>query len=174
MPKIGDIVKGIEVGYKNERNRFMWLACPDCGKERWIGLRNGKPIYVKCNDCANKGKIMKGRNNPNWQGGRKKDNKGYVLIWIKSTNLYYSMCNSRNYILEHRLVMAKQLGRCLEFWEIVHHINGVKDDNRIENLGLFSSNDSHLCFTRLENKIKKLKEEKHKLRKELYLCKKRQ
>ena len=76
-------------------------------------------------------------NNSHWQGGRTVSKEGYVWIWVEPTSSFFSM-SYRNYIEEHRLVMAQHLSRCLESCEIVHHINGIRDDNRIENLEIMT------------------------------------
>lgn len=83
---------------------------------------------MKCPDISER---QTGENNPCWKGGRIKQD-GYVLIKMRN----HPNCNSQGYIKEHRLVMEKHLGRYLTKNEIVHHINGIKDDNRIENLVL--------------------------------------
>ena len=55
---------------------------------------------------------------------------------------YYPM-TYKGSIAEHRLVMAKHLGRCLVKGEIVHHINGKKNDNILENLVLVKGGGTH-------------------------------
>ena len=79
-----------------------------------------------------KSKARSGPGGANWKGGRKKSRKGYVMILKKG----HPMADVAGYIFEHRYVMSEHLGRLLTDDEVVHHKNGIKDDNRIENLEL--------------------------------------
>jgi len=89
-----------------------------------------------------------------WRGGKTKIH-GYVKIKLTPNDFFFPMAGIDRYVLEHRLVMAKHLGRCLHRWEIVHHKNGIRDNNGIENLQLVSD-DKHKQITILENRIKHL------------------
>lgn len=90
-----------------------------------------------------------------WKGGRIR-HQGYIKVKLQPDSFFYPMVDHQGYVLEHRLVMAQHLGRCLHLWEIVHHKKGVaKDDNRIEGLQLVTD-DRHNQITILENRIKDL------------------
>ena len=68
------------------------------------------------------------------------------------------MARNSNYVLEHRLVVAKALNRCLLPWETVHHKEGyAKDDNRYpETLELLPNPHKHDALTKMTNYIRKL------------------
>lgn len=156
---LGEIKRAKELGRKGD-NAFVWHACIDCGKERWVQIRRGTPKYSRCPPCAILHKKSHcGKNNPSWKGGKVRTAQGYIWIKLDHNDFFYPMAQKSGYVLEHRLVMAKYLNRCLLSWETVHHKNLVRDDNRIENLELFPSSYKHLAFTRMERYIKKLQKE---------------
>lgn len=70
----------------------------------------------------------------NPEGFKYIDKKGYVLIKCSD---HPRASNKGKYVFEHILVMEKKLGRYLDVGENVHHINGIRDDNRVSNLELW-------------------------------------
>ena len=153
MTQLGDRCHGFDLGFSN-RDIYIWEECPRCHEQRWAlkdkaRRRNHTGL---CKHCRNKNY---GVNHPNWKGGRSIDAAGYPRIVLPPDSFFLPMADKYHSVLEHRLVMAKHLGRCLQPWEIVHHKNHIRSDNRIENLQLVGL-DKHTQITRMEQKIKSL------------------
>lgn len=77
-----------------------------------------------------------GENHGSWKGGISKKPDGYILRKIYHTDIYFSMANRAGYVPQHRYVMAQHLGRALTKNETVHHVDGNRENNAIENLQL--------------------------------------
>lgn len=127
------LLTAIERSKNNAKTRKPnWLCKCDCGSEKVVSsnaLLNNKTKSCGCQQY----KI--GQEHKRWKGGRLIDEKGYVLVYAPDS----PMARGRTYVYEHRLTMAKKLGRDLFKNENVHHINGNRQDNRIENLELWVS-----------------------------------
>ena len=68
---------------------------------------------------------------------------GYVLIHCP-----FHPLAKKGYVLEHRLVVEKKIGRHLTKEEVVHHLDEDKSNNKIENLMLFPTQKAHSSFHR--------------------------
>jgi hypothetical protein len=92
------------------------------------GYTKGEPMRYLKGHCFKAGN--RGDKHPRWKGGRSLSTHGYVVVWTPEGRKY-----------EHILVAEKALGRTLNNYgagnpntEVVHHINGQKQDNKPENL----------------------------------------
>lgn len=81
---------------------------------------------------------MRGVNNPRWNGGRTTANGGYIMVKAPDG---HPRPTKAGYIRLHRLVMEQKIGRYLLPSEDVDHKNGIKTDNRPENLQIISRSE---------------------------------
>jgi hypothetical protein len=79
-----------------------------------------------------------------WHNGKeaRMERHGYVYVWEPDNPDSYA----NGWILEHRLVAAQTLARRITSDEQVHHVNGIKDDNRAENLAVKEAGE-HTAIT---------------------------
>lgn len=127
--------------YMTNRKLFGKVLTCKCGEKYFApdrALKRGRGKFCSLK-CKNSGSV-----HPNWKGGKIKQSRGYILLHIPT----HPKAMNGKYVLEHRAVVEKQIGRYLHRFEVVHHINKIIDDNRPENLMAFSNNNDHLKFER--------------------------
>ena len=137
--EIGTVIRGREIARK-PGNLYAWAACADCGAERWVEKNNGAVRSVRCHPCgvAEYQGRHTGPKSATWKGGRYVTTQGYIQRVILGEYPFPdSLRRTRSglpTILEHRMVWEQGHNKPLPKGCHVHHINGVRDDNRLENL----------------------------------------
>ena len=109
------------------------IKCPICGKERFMSLgdyNRGRRKTHKCLPCYN-------HTRPDATGHKDIYHEGYILVYSKN----HHRATNTGYVKRCVLIIEEQLSRLLSHEENIHHINGKKDDDRIENLQLLTNSE---------------------------------
>ncbi len=134
--KISEAMKGktSRLGYKHSKESKKKMS------EAQKGKKHTKETKKKMSETR------KGTNNGMWKGGRYKSAKGYIYTLMPEHP--HANNGGNRYVKRSHLIMEKTLRRYLRPGEIVHHVNGIKDDDRPENLQLFPNTGTHSKFHR--------------------------
>lgn len=136
--------------YRRRNGSNGGYCCGLCRKYVWD--ENDEPMMCSNPDCLNFASVRStglcATHRYRQRNSISRNEKGNPYI---NTDGYVEMYHDGQKVLEHRLIMEMSLGRSLFLGENVHHINGVRDDNRPENLELWST--SQPSGQRVQDKI---------------------
>jgi len=128
---------------KRDNGGVVWRCLCDCGNIAFVRgtrLRFGTTKSCGCivkERVKSMGRGFIGPRNPAWKGKPKcLDGDGYVRIYVP---------NGRR-IPEHRYIIEKEFGRKLKPDEVIHHLNGIRWDNRRKNLKYFPTQREHRLY----------------------------
>lgn len=122
-------------------------VCPDCGGRK-------TPQALRCNTCS--GKVHRGSASSAWKGGRYLNDSGYAMFWAPT----HTRANNNGYVREHIKIWEEIHGSLAPGFQ-VHHLNGIRTDNRIENLAAVhrSEHESWTLTRLLRARIRELEQE---------------
>lgn len=136
MPEIGEIRGASEIGFQSKKwwQKYIYHACTDCGRERWVQIHGGEPRNLRCRSCSKAGANHPqygkfGEDAAHWKGGYINCNGYFVTLMPE-----HPRSMSDGYIKRAILVLEEKLGRPIREGYDSHHKNGIKDDDRPENL----------------------------------------
>jgi len=118
------------------------------GKEWARHAHKGRAAWTT-DSLASYSRKMSGPNNPAWKGGVtyfRKRGSYKPIKYIRCPGEFMLMARKDGYVMEHRLFVARAVGRSLLRTEVVHHLNHDPQDNRLKNLQLFASNHAHKLY----------------------------
>ena len=140
------------------------LRCRSCWAKAWTGAKMRATVF--CCDCHKKTakggkrcrqcqtKFMRERKpweSPAWKGGRYLEARGYIRVRSPG----HPRADRRGYAYEHILVWEKYHHKSVPNGSVIHHLNGIKGDNRPENLVALTSRKHKFV---LEAKAKRIQE----------------
>jgi hypothetical protein len=123
------------------------VSCEQCGKgflARADKIRKGQDRFCSLS-CymlwRNRVSPMSREKHHQWKGGKTVSPAGYVFIRMERDDPFIEMANQSGYVQEHRLVMARHLGRPLRDDEVIHHADRCKLNNDLSNLVLLDATE---------------------------------
>jgi hypothetical protein len=137
----------IFLAYRKDKNQYCGRACNGYyrGQDWAKHAHKGRAAWTE-KSVASFSRKMSGQNNPAWKGGVtyfRKHGNYKPIKYVRCPAEFMAMARKDGYVMEHRLLVAQAMGRCLLRSEVVHHRNHDPQDNALSNLAVFVSNRAH-------------------------------